>query len=224
MLNAILNNNKFNYWTLLVIVPILGLGIYGELYGEDLSWLSFLGAGLICLWLSFGTSTTQAFFRKMEGHYYVHITLAIVAGFLISFLFLYLGDWLGVSSGTDNPIIKDFEQADFIVSIVLLVVISISVAGEEVITASMTFLIYRLFGKKLTEKRAWYIAVLVGSVIFGLLHCSTYDGDLWQCLFVIGIGRLPFTYAWRMTNSLWGGICAHIIYDLIILIPVIVMY
>lgn len=51
------------------------------------------------------------------------------------------------------------------------------------------------------------------------MHFKIYHGNLYQCLVVIGLTRLPFNYAWRKADSLWAGIIAHIIYDWIIFVP-----
>lgn len=84
----------------------------------------------------------------------------------------------------------------------------------------------QLLGFGLVEKpmHAWIAASVISSLLFGMMHVNVYHWNMWQCLVVIGLTRLPFNWAWRKTDSLWGGIWAHIIYDLIIFVPAIFFF
>lgn len=99
--------------------------------------------------------------------------------------------------------------------------ISVSLIGEEIITASLTFPLYTLIHKKLDNKKSWIIAAIVGSLLFGLLHFRAYNWNLYQMFFPIGLGRLPFTWLWIKSDSLWPSIVAHVLYDLILFLPMI---
>ncbi|EHI70037.1 hypothetical protein ACVRY7_05290 [Streptococcus ictaluri] len=56
------------------------------------------------------------------------------------------------------------------------------------------------------------------------MHYQAFEGNLYQCLVVTGIGRLPFTYLWFKTASLRGGIYAHICYDYFLFIAVLLFH
>ncbi len=103
--------------------------------------------------------------------------------------------------------------------IVDLLELTFSLVGEELITAAVAFPLYHLASKKLPAQWAWVVASVVSSLLFGLMHFKIYHGNLYQCLVVIGLTRLPFNYAWRKADSLWAGIIVHIIYDWIIFVP-----
>lgn len=103
--------------------------------------------------------------------------------------------------------------------VISLLKITFSLVGEELITAAVAFPVYHFLVKRLPTKWAWVIASVFSAFLFGLMHLKIYHGNLYQCIVVIGLTRLPFNYSWRKADSLRARIIAHIIYDWIIFIP-----
>ena len=97
--------------------------------------------------------------------------------------------------------------------------VSFSLIGEELITASVAFPAYVFLKSRMDASKAWIYASIISALLFGMIHVNIYHWNLWQCLVATGLTRLPFNWAWKKTDSLQGGIWAHIIYDLIVLIP-----
>ena len=87
--------------------------------------------------------------------------------------------------------------------------------GEEVITILpfLALLQWLVGGLGVGRRRAIIAAWLVSSVVFGLAHLPTYDWNVVQCVFVIGVARLVLTLPWIMTKNIWVSTGAHIIND-----------
>lgn len=60
---------------------------------------------------------------------------------------------------------------------------------------------------------------MIGSVFFGLMHVNAYDFNMYQCIVVTGLTRLPFTCLWKKSDSSPTAIVAHILYDVILFLP-----
>lgn len=221
MLNRIEQSAMPYKWTFIVAPFIIALGMYGGTNPVPFSWLALLAAGSAVLVLMFGKDTFLSFFKKMNKGSWKPILVAIVLGYVISIGASAISPLLGLGTLAENNIVNSLAQPTLWGNIVNLTTIAISLVGEEVITASIAFPVYYLLVKKIGRKQAWIWAAIISAAVFGMMHFNAYNGDWYQMLIVIGAGRLPFTYAWTKTDSLWGGIIAHVVYDFLIFIPVI---
>lgn len=87
------------------------------------------------------------------------------------------------------------------------------------ITAVMTLPFFSLLLSRVDEDKAWWIAAVIGSVLFGLMHVNVYHFNMYQCIVATGLTRLPFTWLWKKSDSLTTAIVAHILYDVILFLP-----
>lgn len=87
--------------------------------------------------------------------------------------------------------------------------------GEEVITLLPFLALLQWFSKGfgMGRKGAIIGAWLTTSVIFGLIHLSTYDWNWIQCIVVIGSARMMLTLPWILTKNIWVSTGAHIVND-----------
>jgi len=204
--------------------------------GAFTAYFALLLAGSIALILMFNVDTYKKLFQKMAKGSWKYIILAVVLGFAVTIVTLVIGGLFdfpssangsltsaggsGSGSGGGNAGGSGMSQALLISTLITLGFTCISLVGEEVFTAAINFPLFRLFTDRgINIKKAWIWSAVIASLFFGLMHFEAYDGNIYQCLVPIGLGRLPFTYAWYKTESLWGGIWAHIIYDLMIMVP-----
>ena len=94
-----------------------------------------------------------------------------------------------------------------------------SMVGEEVLSALFTFPVWSWLKEKgLNSSLAFFLAAVFSSLIFGLSHLSVYNFNWTQCLLTIGLTRLPFSYAWKKMDSIWGGILIHFLFNALILL------
>ena len=87
--------------------------------------------------------------------------------------------------------------------------------GEEVLTMlpflAILYVAYDRFN--LSRTRAFLLAWVLSSILFGLVHLPSYNWNLFQCLVVIGSARLVLSIAYVMTKNIWVSTGAHIIND-----------
>lgn len=216
MLNNLEKTPLRPYWYLSVL--FIALGVYGSLSEVlPLTWIWFIVGGALAIITQFNFETLKISMGKMEKGSWKIIFWSIILTFIASFATMALGNLLFHTGFVENS--NAVHTGPILARIQHLVLLSISLIGEELITASVAFPLYHLLAKKMSSKQAWIIAGLISAILFGLMHLKIYHGNLYQCIVVIGLTRLPFNYAWRKTNSLWGGIIGHVIYDLVIFIP-----
>lgn len=218
-----LDNAKFG--RLIWLSPfIMVLGVYGGTTSAlPLPWIWLVVCGSAALYLQFGgTEVLKGSMQRMKKGSWKIVPLAIVISFVCSYAALFLGQLLGFGS-VENA--NAFADGSIMSRLIHLAELTFSLVGEELITASFAFPVY-VFLKDKVEKpmHAWIAASIISSLLFGMMHVNVYHWNMWQCLVAIGLTRLPFNWAWRKTDSLWGGIWAHIIYDLIIFVPAIFFF
>jgi len=224
MLDLFENNSwkKTNIFFAVIIVFITTFALmYAELLGDFgvfTAWSYLTIGGGLSLILLVGYDKTKSFFRQMNKGSWKWIFISIILGYLVSLLFVGIGTLMNTplaeNAGFEEPdttLPLWIEFLDYSMKFVSLI-------GEEVITAAIAVIVFYFASKKFDSATSWVISAIISAIIFGLMHYTTYDGNIFQCVFVIGIGRLPFTYAWRKTGSLWGGIWAHVIYDVLLLV------
>jgi hypothetical protein len=74
-----------------------------------------------------------------------------------------------------------------------LIQIICSLIDEECLILVPSILgVYFLKKQEIDEKWSMLIVTLIGAFLFGMVHYSTYDGNLIQILLIIGLARLPY--------------------------------
>lgn len=140
--------------------------------------------------------------------------------FLIAFLVKYVFNFPVANNGTINIFVEN-TPVQFIYH--FFVIVS-SLIGEECLVLVPSILaIYFLKKHGVNEKRSMIIVTLVGAFLFGLAHYSTYDGNLIQIFAIIGLARLPFNWVAFKANSLWASSITHILFDMISILPVLLV-
>lgn len=216
MLKVLSEARLSKYSILSVVVIILGMigGITHILPGK-LPYFSLLIAGTIAIILQFNFKIFMISMGKMTKSSWFWVIPVALFTLFISLGANLLGNLLGYTAVANGAL----GNGSTMEKIISLIFICISLVGEEVITAAFTFPIFTLLSRKTSIVKAWWIASIIGALIFGLMHVNVYDFNMYQCLVATGLTRLPFNWIWLKANSLWGGIVTHIVYDLIIFIP-----
>ncbi|NSS93214.1 CPBP family intramembrane metalloprotease [Enterococcus faecalis] len=217
--NNRLKNRKV-FFAVIILIVTSYLVMFPEVGGDFsvmLSWSYLTIGGLSSMLLLVGFNRTKQFFRRMEKGSWKWVLLSIVLGMIVSILFVQIGYFFNLTMA-ENAAFEGVSDTSLPLWIHIISAITtfVSLVGEEIITAAMAIIVYSYAEKSFDSRMSWILAALISAVLFGLMHYGVYDGNIFQCVFVIGIGRLPFTYAWRKTGSLWGGILAHVIYDFIL--------
>lgn len=110
--------------------------------------------------------------------------------------------------------IIDIAQVNFLLVIILLLW---QLLGEEVIKISIFFLIYKGFDFKEEKAKSFWISWLISSILFGLLHLSTYGYNYFHCIVVIGLSTMGYALLWKKTSSPLMLYIVHISYDVLLI-------
>ncbi|WP_051507004.1 CPBP family glutamic-type intramembrane protease [Saccharibacillus sacchari] len=201
---------QVNWMTSLISLALLALGFYGlvEGVGGNLSCVYLLVAGLIGYWLLGGNLRTLI--RPMRLKEVGMIPLAMIATFAIGAVLAFIGTHLFGFAVSANP------ASSGSLNLAMAFMMIGFLFGEEMLVV----VLLTIFEKFLPKNRTGLIiAALMSSLIFGALHLSTYDWNVWQAVIVIGMIRLPFTYLWYKSNrNLLVNGTAHWAYDVVTLL------
>lgn len=217
-----IEKTEVSIWGLVSTPFLLTIGFVGVIKGWPLSWSWLFVFSSLALIFQFGWNAYKVFFKPFGKGKIKVILLFAVLSFAMGMLALLVGDIVFHSKGNDNFSYYEIANNSFFQNIYFLLTTWISLAGEELITAAVAFPLYHYLVKTNKSNQAFLISAIVSSLFFGMLHLSTYSWNWYQSLIVIGLVRLPITYAWKKTNSLLGGIIVHVIYDYALFIPAIV--
>ena len=155
--------------------------------------------------------------RKKKLLFFSLLILSFVSTIGVDILLSSLG-----STANDHPLFQDLNSYSPVQILILLFTLFIGMIGEEVITAIFTFPVWGWLREKgLSSSLSFFLAAVFSSLIFGLFHLPIYGWNWLQCLLTIGLTRIPYTYAWKQMNSIWGGILLHYLFDLILILLVL---
>ncbi len=211
---------KINLWSFLAATGIIALGDWGVMTAQGESVLSLFNftfltiAGLLSLTILLGWPGVKKLFKKMSKGDWKWIAFAILAEIILTYGFAFIGDFFKQSLA-DNAGVEELGSIfDLFISIPF---ISMSLVGEELFIATLFILVFMIANKFGGEKQTIIIAAIASLAIFGLSHYGVYDGNLYQCIVVIGMAHIPTMYAWLKTETLWVPILIHVIYDVLLL-------
>ncbi|AJG76805.1 hypothetical protein bcere0016_20030 [Bacillus cereus 95/8201] len=181
-------------------------------------------AGVVSLYLNYGLYGIQSAFSPLRKGaikiIFIGLIWNVLQSFLIAFLVKYVFNFPVANNGTINIFVEN-TPVQFIYH--FFVIVS-SLIGEECLVLVPSILaIYFLKKHGVNEKRSMIIVTLVGAFLFGLAHYSTYDGNLIQIFAIIGLARLPFNWVAFKANSLWASSITHILFDMISILPVLLV-
>ncbi|MGN0708616.1 MAG: type II CAAX prenyl endopeptidase Rce1 family protein [Anaerovoracaceae bacterium] len=200
-----------------IAIPLLYLGYYGATSGKlPLNWIWMTICGAAALIMEFGLSSFKDAMSGLKKGSWKYILIGIVVTLVISFLAAHVGTLLGFGS-VENANANVKGSAAF--KTVYLLKLCFSLIGEELMTAAFAFPAFALLRGKMSGGKAWIIASVFSAVLFGLMHVNIYEWNMYQCIVATGLTRLPFNWVWRKSDSLWGGVIAHVVYDCVLLIP-----
>lgn len=206
------------FWPLSIITLLLGAYFAtNQILPGILVYFVFLFFGGLSLYLQYGKGVLRAAFSFPKQNSWKWLIPVILVTLVLSFFFSFVGSLLGQPLAENSALgTGTLHQKS-----IRILWICLSLIGEELITAALTFPFYSLLNKKIQSKHALLLATLIGALLFGMLHFKVYHWNLYQMLVTTGLGRLPLTWLWFKADSLWPASIAHILYDLILFIPML---
>jgi len=178
-----------------------------------------LVAGLIGMYLMYGVAGIKNLYSPLKKGSVKIILIAYTLSWITALLAKFMAGAIGQPTA-DNPIVSQFNHS-LETALTMFGKTLFMLPGEEIITTiPLILLVHVALHFKIERKIAIIGSVILTSLMFGALHLSTYDWNWFQCLVVIGLTRIPFTWATLKTNSLWAGTIIHIAFDWLIFIGV----
>lgn len=184
---------------------IVFIGYFGLFYGPPIIGLISLSvSSIIGIAIAFGSETIPSLFSKPIQPVKNTLKYLVLSGVVSLSIGIILTTVLGFQLKA-NPI--DAPH----VNPLLFIIVPITVMGEELF--SMYFL--SLFSSKFSLP----VANLLSSIIFGLIHYSTYyNGNMFtillQIVLIQGSTRLLLNQAAIKSNSIWTSWIIHAVFDL----------
>ena len=211
---------KYWYLSFLFALFMAFMTIYSEddFFKMYSIWILF-GVGVSTLIHYFGVQGFLKLVQIPQKRAYKYILLSIPVTFALGGLLTLLGKVFGGAKYAQNEGITQIGTFDTGTKIEFFLKSAITLAGEEFITAIILLPILILMLRKYSKQTALITAVIVSSLIFGALHLTAYDWNVYQSLIVIGFIRIPFDYLWFKSNTIVAGIISHILFDYIVFLP-----
>ncbi|WP_036058666.1 CPBP family glutamic-type intramembrane protease [Leuconostoc citreum] len=213
-----MNIVKINYKSILPSILIIILSVYCAIIIPYFGLLAPFFGGLISLILMFGKKQTFQLLKPMNRPFLIKLVYFFLLAFLIRLVLVSVAvifDFGNISSIPSNGYVDNLTYINMFKKIVLMLLLLLSMIGEELVVASITLPVY-YFLKKI--KYGWGISIIIGSLVFSFIHLYAYDFNIWVCL-TVGLSHIPMAQAWKSTNSLRGGMYIHILYNMISIVP-----
>lgn len=205
---------KINYWKSVSSTLLLfGIAYCYLIQGYWLSEFSLPLAGVIVIYFSFGKEGFHLVFAPLKKQFTKTILYAWLSALVLSIITRQVGKFFDLA--TSGNIVNDtFASVNLLEIVKEFLFSGIQIIGEELITiVPMIIFINLCLHYRIKKKTAIVAAVSITSLLFGALHLSTYNWNIYQSLIVIGLTRIPFTLATLKQNTIFAGILSHIMFD-----------
>ena len=147
------------------------------------------------------------FFRMPKLKDIKIIALCVILYYVYAIGFVSILDSIGVKTAS-NTIIGTEMNALFFISVF------IQLMGEELIKAIILLIAMFLIYKKTDNRKlSLAIATAISLLVFGLMHYNSYNGNLIQIIFIIGLGSLIYMYPYLKTKNIIPSYICHVIID-----------
>ncbi|MGX7419857.1 CPBP family glutamic-type intramembrane protease [Carnobacterium gallinarum] len=221
-MNELITNRKINPINGFLGFVILGGGFYlATNYSSTLTSVfapfSLMIAGILAFLLVFGPSGIKVLFsrpndpkgnnRNFVTYFFLALIMGFASGAIMKFLFGF--------NLTANPATERFLAIAPKIPFMLL--------GEELISFYILIVCAQfIYQKTANQKKAELVGIVISSIVFGLLHYTTYDNGtifetLAHILLIQGSARVAFNLSGLRANSIILPLLIHIVYDLLFL-------
>ncbi|MBW4823308.1 CAAX protease [Bacillus sp. PS194] len=150
------------------------------------------------------------FFKVKFSRILIYIILGVLTEIILS---VNIGLLLKGIKPSANPAVEDPIG-------ITIYSLSIGLIAEQILFYSVYYFFFLLFLKvKLNNKIVVIISLIPAILIFGLAHLAVYNGNVLQCVFLIG---LPFTlmqvFLFFRSGNFFIGYIVHLVFDITILL------
>lgn len=155
---------------------------------------------------------TDLLFKRSKRSDIKIIVLCIVLSLAYSFVMLFILSQAGIASA------EPLEEA-LVFNLETVILMLFQLMGEELYKI-LTFLFFMFIFYRFSHNRkvSLVISLLISMVAFGLMHSGFYGGFI-QVFLIQGLGSIFDFYAYLKTRNIFVSYAAHLIFDLILTLP-----
>lgn len=96
----------------------------------------------------------------------------------------------------------------------ILSLIPIQLLGEQLILIGIFLVLLKIYNKLIKNRFVLLsVSLFFTGISFGLLHLTTYEWNIIQCVFLIGLTSIWQIVAYIYTKNIWVSYLTHVLYD-----------
>lgn len=204
-------------WAILAIAvlfelsTIIGLLAFLPLQEIPLEILSILPCIILLLALAYACKGKLGMFFKMPTLDDVKlIILFYILNMAYSLAMIFVLEALGVPTAPNSALPQQSIYGVISNDLIMLVALMEEELFKVILLILLMAAIY-FFTKN--KKTSVVLAVILNLIIFGLCHLSAYNGNVVQCIVVIGLGSFFTLFVYLKTKNIVNSYIVHVLYD-----------
>ena len=206
-------------WIIFAVGPILTcLAIFGVIYyipGMEYLFTDLLSPIMFCLIMLIPVAYVchgklSIFFRLPKLGDLKIIVICLILNMAYTLAVGYLLMKFGFAPQANSAVIATNNVG------IENLLLAIQLIGEELFKVSVLILALSLIYHFIEDRKvSVIIATVVTMIIFGLIHVGSYDGNLVQCLLLIGLGSIFHLYPYLKTKNVTNSYILHLLIDIL---------
>lgn len=207
-------------WIILTIVVLLEMsmtfGVLGllpiPLYLLPKEILAILPCVIFLLALAYACRGKLGLFFKVPTFDDVKIIIIFyILSSLYAFAMIFILEFLGIHMATNTA---DAALHSFFPFITDIVIKLISLLEEELFKVTLLIILMAVIYYFTKDKKiSVWVGVFLNLIIFGLCHFTAYNGNIVQCIVVIGLGSFFDLFVYLKTKNIVNSWIVHVMYD-----------
>ena len=204
-------------WVILTLVVLIEIsmitGLIGfiPLYVLPQEILTVLPCIILLLGLAYACKGKLGLFFKIPKLSDVKI---IIVCYILAMIYSLLAIFVLTSLGIPTASNSAFPLQSIYPMISNAVLLLVSLMEEELFKVILLILLMAaIYYFTKNKKTAVILGVFLNLMIFGLCHLSAYNGNVIQCIVVIGLGSFFNLYVYLKTKNIVNSFIVHVLYD-----------
>ena len=153
-------------------------------------------------------------FKKPQNSDIPVVIICVVVYIIFTLAMAFVLNALGFNLATNSV------GGEGISSIVILFTILVQLIGEELIKVIVFLISMGLIYHFIKDRKiSVIVSIAVACIVFGLVHLGSYNGNIVQCLLVIGLGCVIHFYLYIKTKNIVNSYLTHLLIDLFLFLP-----
>ena len=139
------------------------------------------------------------------------IIIFYILSSIYAFVMLFLLESIGIPMSNNTVDAALHSIFPFITDITIKL---ISLMEEELFKVSLLIILMAVMYHLTKDKKiSVWVGVFLNLIIFGLCHFTAYNGNIIQCVLVIGLGSFFDLFVYLRTKNIINSWIVHVMYD-----------